>query len=71
MLLVMTRLLMLLLFDVSVAVVAEKLSATIVGFVVYMLKEFEVSSDILPKLIYSIPVLIYRMSHFFPASLEI
>ena len=71
MLLVMTRLLMLLLFDVSVAVVAEKLSATIVGFVVYMLKEFEVSSDILPKLIYSILVLIYRMSHFFPASLEI
>ena len=71
MLLVMMCLLMLLLFDVTVAVAAETLLAIIVGFVVYRLKEFEVCSDILLKLNFSIPVLIYRMSHFFPAWLEI
>ena len=71
MLLVMMCLLMLLLFDVTVAVAAVTLLAIIVGFVVYRLKEFEVCSDILLKLNFSIPVLIYRMSHFFPAWLEI
>ena len=57
MLLVMMCLLMLLLFDVTVAVAAETLLAIIVGFVVYRLKEFEVCSDILLKLNFSIPVL--------------